>query len=80
MNTQYGIVLMTKIFLVCITMIIGGMNKFLIIPYMDKISPENNSEQLHQSRKLQNLVTIETGLGFLILLLTSILTHLSPEG
>ena len=80
MNTQYGIVLMVKIFLVCITMIIGGMNKFFIIPYMDKISPENSSEQLRQSRKLQNLVTIETGLGFLILLLTSILTHLSPDG
>jgi len=80
MNTPYGIVLLVKILLVGIIVIIGGMNKFFIIPQMNNIKTEESSESLAHGSKLLNLVTIEAGLGFVVLLLTSILTHLSPEG
>jgi putative copper export protein len=80
MSTQYGIILMLKILLVGIVVIIGGMNKFSIIPYMNNINPEESSEGLAHISKLRNLVTIEAGLCFVVLLLTSLLTHLSPEG
>jgi putative copper resistance protein D len=80
MNTSYGMVLLVKILLVGIIVIIGGMNKFSVIPYMNNIKPEERLESLAHGRKLLNLVTIEAGLGFVVLLLTSILTHLSPEG
>jgi putative copper resistance protein D len=79
-NTPYGIVLLVKILLVGIIATIGGMNKFFIIPYMNNIKPGEGSEELAHSRKLLNLVTIEASLGFAVLLFTSILTHLSPEG
>ena len=80
MNTPYGMVLLVKILLVGIIVIIGGMNKFFVIPYMNNIKPEESSESMALGRKLLNLVTLEAGLGFLVLLLTSLLTHLSPEG
>jgi len=41
---------------------------------------EDGSEGLAHGPKLLNLVTIEASLGFVVLLLTSLLTHLSPEG
>jgi putative copper export protein len=80
MNTPYGIILLLKILLVGIIVIIGGMNKFFLIPYMNNIKVEDGSEGLAHGRKLFNLVTIEASLGFVVLLLTSLLTHLSPEG
>ena len=80
MNTQYGIVLLVKIVLVGIIVIIGGMNKFFVIPDMNTIKVEGSSEGLAHSSKLLNLVTIEASLGLIVLLLTSVLTHLSPEG
>lgn len=79
-GSQYGNILMLKILLVGIVVIIGGMNKFFIIPYMNNINPEESSEGLAHISKLLNLVTIEAGLCFVVLLLTSLLTHLSPEG
>jgi putative copper export protein len=80
MNTPYGIALFLKILLVGIIVIIGGMNKFFLIPYMNNIKVEDGLEGLAHGRKLLNLVTIEASLGFVVLLLTSLLTHLSPEG
>ena len=80
MNTQYGTVLLVKILLVGIIVIIGGINKFFVIPDMNTIKVEGSSEGLAHSSKLLNLVTIEASLGLVVLLLTSILTHLSPEG
>jgi putative copper export protein len=47
---------------------------------MNNIKAEESSEGLAHSKKLLNLVTVEASLGFVVLLLTSILTHLSPEG
>ena len=79
-DTPYGTVLLMKIVLVGIIMIIGGINKFSVIPSINNIKAEENSEGLAHGRKLLNLVTIEASLGFVVLLLTSFLTHLSPEG
>ena len=80
MNTPYGIILLLKILLVGIIVIIGGMNKFSVIPFMNNIKAEEKSEGLAHGSKLLNLVTIEASLGIAVLLLTSLLTHLSPEG
>jgi len=80
MNTPYGITLLMKILLVGIIAMIGGMNKFFTIPNLNTIKVEESSEVLPHVRKLFNLITIEASLGFVVLLLTSILTHLSPEG
>jgi putative copper resistance protein D len=80
MNTPYGIILLLKILLVGIIVIIGGMNKFSVIPFMNNIKAEERSEGLAHGSKLLNLVTIEASLGIAVLLLTSLLTHLSPEG
>ena len=79
-DTPYGTVLLMKIVLVGIIVIIGGINKFSVIPSMNNMKAEENSEGLAHGRKLLNLVTIEASLGFVVLLLTSFLTHLSPEG
>ena len=79
-NTQYGITLLVKILLVGIIVIIGTMNKFSVIPNMNAIKAEERAEGLAHGRRLLNLVSIEAGLGFVVLLLTSILRHLSPEG
>ena len=79
-DTPYGTVLLMKILLVGIIVIIGGINKFSVIPSMNNMKAEENSEGLAHGRKLLNLVTIEASLGFVVLLLTSFLIHLSPEG
>jgi putative copper resistance protein D len=79
-DTPYGTVLLMKIVLVGIIVIIGGINKFSVIPSMNNMKAEENSEGLAHGRKLLNLVTIEASLGFVVLLLTSFLIHLSPEG
>jgi putative copper export protein len=79
-NTHYGAVLLMKIVLVGIIATIGAMNKFSVIPHMNNIDADRGTEGLPLGRKLLNLLTIEAGLGFLVLLLTSLLTHLSPEG
>ena len=79
-HTQYGMVLLIKILLVGIIAIIGAMNKFFVVPSINNIKAEESSSGLAHGRKLLNLMTIEASLGFVVLLLTSFLTHLSPEG
>lgn len=66
--------------LVGIIVIIGGMNKFSIIPSINTLKTGETAEGLSRGSKLLNLVTIEASLGIVVLLLTSLLTHLSPEG
>ncbi len=80
MDTAYGIALLVKILLVGIIALIGAMNKFSVIPHMNEIKAVERAEGLARGSRLLHLMTIEAGLGFVVLLLTSILTHLSPEG
>jgi putative copper resistance protein D len=80
LHTDYGIVLLVKMILVAIIVFIGATNKFYVIPAINRRALEDNQGATRLGRKLYTLVTIEASLGFLILLLTSLLTHLSPEG
>jgi putative copper resistance protein D len=79
-HTDYGMVLIIKILLVSIIAILGGMNKFFVIPSINNIGKEERADGIVHVRRLLNLVTVEASLGFVVLLLTSLLTHLSPEG
>ena len=79
-HTDYGMVLLIKILLVGIIATIGGMNKFFVIPYMINIRKEERADGMVHFKRLLNLITVEASLGLVVLLLTSILTHLSPEG
>ena len=79
-QTDYGNVLLIKLLLVGIIMIIGALNKFLVIPNLNNVDPEKTPEDMNQGRKLLYLVRIEASIGFVVLLLTSLLTHLSPMG
>jgi putative copper export protein len=56
------------------------MNKFFVIPSINNIGKEERADGIVHVRRLLNLVTVEASLGFVVLLLTSLLTHLSPEG
>jgi putative copper export protein len=47
---------------------------------MNNIKTDESSEGLAHVSKLLKLMTLESSLAFIVLLLTSILTHLSPEG
>lgn len=79
-HSRYGIILVVKILLVSIIVIIGGINKFFVVPDINTLAPDKVTEGSDKSRKLLRLVSIEAVLGFTVLLLTSLLTHLSPEG
>jgi putative copper export protein len=79
-NTQYGVILMVKTILVAIIAILGGLNKFVVIPMLNNIRPDDKPSDMKKGRRLLYLISIETGIGSIVLLLTSLLTHLSPEG
>jgi putative copper export protein len=79
-QTNYGIVLLVKITLVGIIMILGGVNKFFVIPNLNKVDPDKNPEDMKYGWKLVYMVNTEASIGFIVLFLTSLLTHLSPEG
>jgi putative copper resistance protein D len=79
-QTNYGNVLLIKLLLVGIIMIIGALNKFLVIPNLNNVDPEKKPEDMKHGWKLFYSVNIEASIGFVVLLLTSFLTHLSPIG
>jgi putative copper export protein len=76
----YGIVLIIKILLVCIILILGGINKFFIVPLLNAADKDKWNEIVVTRRRLYLLATVEVYLGLGVLLATSLLTHLSPEG
>ncbi len=80
LHTDYGIVLLVKMILVSIIVLIGATNKFFVIPAINRRGKGKNPQATLLGKRLSTLVTIEASLGFFILLLTSLLTHLSPEG
>jgi putative copper resistance protein D len=77
-TTDYGIVLLIKISLVLLITLLGGLNKLLFIPGMQKAHTTNRSQFTSCSGKLHATIRIEAILGLIILLTTGILTHLSP--
>lgn len=79
LNTQYGIILLLKAVLVGIIVLLGGANKFVILPALNREMTRDQGAALKPGMRLHFVVTTEVFLGFLVLLLTSLLTHLSPE-
>ncbi len=71
----YGIVLSIKIMLVTLIFLLGGVNKFLLLPRL--LSDAFNGKGI--KRWLNVCVTSETIIGGLVLYMTSLLTHLSPH-
>jgi putative copper export protein len=79
-HTDYGIVLIVKLILVGIVITLGGINKFFIVPALSTYHEQDRSIISMIRNRLYLLVTLEVYVGFTILLVTSLLTHLSPEG
>ena len=77
-TTDYGVVLLIKILLVVPIILFGAINKFSFIPQLNKTDGNDWTRLMSLRRKLDTTMTIEVFLGLLILLATSILTHLSP--
>jgi putative copper resistance protein D len=77
-TTDYGIVLAIKTSLVLFIVLLGGLNKLLFIPGMQKAHDMNRSQFTSCSGQLHTTIRIEAILGLFILLTTGILTHLSP--
>lgn len=78
--TQYGIVLLIKMAIVAIVLTVGGLNKFFIIPRLNKTDRHATTKLISLRKRLDTAITTEVFLGLVILLTTGILTHLSPEG
>ncbi len=76
-KSSYGIVLSLKVLTASFIFILGGINRFFVLPELN--SPEQ-SLFLGAQKRLFFFVSAEAILGAIVLLLTSILTHLSPEG
>jgi putative copper export protein len=79
-STSYGISLVIKVSLACLILVLGGINKFFVIPMLDAAGKAGPGRLASLQRTLYALVSAEMYLGLLVLLLTSFLTHLSPEG
>ncbi len=77
-TTDYGVVLLIKILLVVPIIMFGAINKFSLIPQLNKTDVNDWTRLMSLRRKLDTTMTIDVFLGLLILLATSILTHLSP--
>lgn len=77
-TTIYGNILLTKIALALLMMMLGGINKFLLLPGMNNIDQGNWSSAISLRSKLNVTLTIEVILGASVLLATAILTHISP--
>lgn len=78
-SSAYGLILLMKLIVVMILLILGGINKFSLLPKLN--DAENNDQSMLDPLKaqLQTSITTEVFFGLLVLLLTAILTHLSPE-
>ncbi len=76
-NTFYGQVLLLKILMVFIILLLGGVNKFVIIHLFEVVS--DRGELLKLKKQFNLLITVEVVIGFGILFATGLLTHLSPE-
>ncbi len=79
-DTAYGRTFVAKVFVVSGIFALGGVNKFFIIPLLEKKGNPEWESLLKVKKYLYWCITIEAVLGVLALLITSLLTHLSPEG
>jgi putative copper export protein len=78
-HTPYGIVLLLKALIVAVLISLGGINKFILLPRLNRSGAEQWTETATYRAWLRRVITAEAVSGFIVLLLTSLLTHLSPE-
>jgi copper transport protein len=78
-HTSYGLVLLLKSLIVALLISLGGVNKFILLPRLNKSGAEQWTETASYRVWLRRVITAEVVSGFVVLLLTSLLTHLSPE-
>ncbi len=79
-ETRYGVVLIVKTLIAVSIFLLGGANKFLLLPAINRAG-EGEWQRLRVLRsRLHSIVRVEAFIGLAVLLATSLLTHLSPEG
>ncbi|GAB4389403.1 MAG: CopD family protein [Thermodesulfovibrionales bacterium] len=77
-ETPYGITLLVKVVLALFVMLLGGVNKLVVIPMFRSAGRAGHGRLAGLKKTLYNLVTAEMYIGLAVLLLTSVLVHLSP--
>jgi putative copper export protein len=77
-TTDYGVVLLIKILLFVLIILSGAINKFSLLPQLNQTDVNDWTGLMSLRKKLDTTMTFEVFLGLLILLASSILTHLSP--
>lgn len=78
-STRYGMVFLFKLFNIGILFMLGGINKFSIVPRLN-LADMDDWTRLHSlNEKVAVLVSIEVFVGLVIFLTTTILTHISPQ-
>lgn len=80
LSTPYGATLLVKVSIVILILVFGGANKFFLIPMLNAAGKATSARLGLLRRTLYVFVTAEMCLGLAVLLFTSYLTHLSPEG
>lgn len=78
-SSTYGLVLSTKLIFVAILLVLGGINRFSLLPKLNEAADKDPSSMVSLKEQLQTSITTEVFFGLLVLLLTGILTHLSPD-
>ncbi len=78
-HSSYGLVLLLKSLVVAVLISLGGVNKFILLPRLNKSGAEQWTETATCRAWLRRVITAEAVSGFAVLLITSLLTHLSPE-
>lgn len=79
-ETQYGVVLVVKTLLAVSIFLLGGINKFLLLPRLNRSGKDDWQRLSGLRSRLHKVVAVEAYLGVAVLLATSLLTHLSPQG
>jgi len=76
---SYGKILLIKVITVSALVLLGGANKFIVVPALNRAVHDRWNGAYPFRKRLYLLVSMEVWLAIGVLLNTSILTHLSPE-
>ena len=77
-NTLYGRLFIVKALVVASIFMVGGLNKFYVLPKLFSDGSGVSEKAIGYKRLLYRLITFEAIAGLTVMLLTAILTHLSP--
>jgi putative copper export protein len=79
MHTSYGLALLLKSLIVAVLISLGGVNKFILLPRLNKSGLQQWTATATYRVWLRRVITAEVVSGLVVLLITGLLTHLSPE-